>query len=39
MPSPLGEGQTDMPINHAHLGEVTLHPQPRFMFLLVISTF
>jgi hypothetical protein len=30
MPSPLGEGQTDMPINHAHLGEVALHPQPRF---------
>ncbi len=22
MPSPLGEGQTDMPINHHHLGEV-----------------
>jgi hypothetical protein len=22
MPSPLGEGQTDMPINHDHLGEV-----------------
>jgi len=24
MPSPLGEGQTDMPINHDHLGEVHL---------------
>ena len=22
MPSPLGEGQTDMPINRLHLGEV-----------------
>jgi hypothetical protein len=22
MPSPLGEGQTDTPINHHHLGEV-----------------
>lgn len=32
MPSPVGEGQTDTPINHAYLGEVppTLHPQPRF---------
>lgn len=24
MPSPLGEGQTDMPINHLYLGEVAL---------------
>jgi len=24
MPSPFGEGQTDMPINHHHLGEVPL---------------
>lgn len=24
MPSPFGEGQTDMPINHHHLGEVRL---------------
>ena len=24
MPSPLGEGQADTPINHLHLGEV--HP-------------
>jgi hypothetical protein len=23
MPSPLGEGQTDTPINHVHLGEVS----------------
>ena len=31
MPSPLGEGQTDMPINHLHLGEV--HPaRDRFAF-------
>jgi hypothetical protein len=27
MPSPFGEGQTDTPINHVHLGEV---PPPPF---------
>ncbi len=25
MPSPLGEGQADTPINHHHLGEVQTH--------------
>jgi len=29
-PLPVGEGQTDMPINRHNQGEVALHPQPRF---------
>ena len=32
MPSPLGEGQTDMPINRHHLGEV-LPTRDRFLSL------
>ena len=28
LPSPFGEGQTDMPINHVHLGEVHQTPLP-----------
>ncbi len=36
MPSPLGEGQTDMPINRDHLGEV--HPiRNRLSFLKTIT--
>jgi hypothetical protein len=31
MPSPLGEGQTDTPINHHNQGEVTLHPKTVFL--------
>ena len=36
MPSPLGEGQTDMPINRHHLGEV-LHPE--IVFILQVNAY